>query len=389
MEGEAPRSRPGMRSLASLFGHQAAAPAADAPAEVFDAAEMERLRRRWQEPHPAGGTRGEVMLERLAARKGLGGGALAEPLDLRGIRLVDADLAGLDLTGCDLSGADLSRADLERTVLFQSRLRGTSLFHARMVHTELSGADLTGANLTGVAAPRAGFGMACLRGAELLEADLRHATLTEADLRHTDLRMARLETARLRAADLRDADLSRARLKGADLDDSRVTGAVFDGADLRHADIGGLVGYDRASWIGTDIRDIEFTGAHLCRRFIHDQNYLEEFKSRSRWSRVLYGVWWVTSDCGRSLVRWALWTMLLAIAFAGLFLTVDVDYGPHRTPLSPFYFSVVTLTTLGFGDVVPRSLAAQLVVIAEAVAGYVMLGGLLSILSNKMARRAE
>ena len=53
------------------------------------------------------------------------------------------------------------------------------------------------------------------------------------------------------------------------------------------------------------------------------------------------------------------------------------------------YFSVVTLTTLGFGDVLPASVSAQVVVIAEVIIGYMMLGGLLSIFATKMGRRAE
>jgi voltage-gated potassium channel Kch len=50
---------------------------------------------------------------------------------------------------------------------------------------------------------------------------------------------------------------------------------------------------------------------------------------------------------------------------------------------------LVTLTTLGYGDVVPTSLAAQMLAVLEALLGYVGLGGLLSILANKMARRAD
>ena len=65
-----------------------------------------------------------------------------------------------------------------------------------------------------------------------------------------------------------------------------------------------------------------------------------------------------------------------------------IDYGAHKAPLSSLYFSIVTLTTLGFGDVLPADGWAQGAVLAEVVLGYVMLGGLLSIFADKMARRA-
>ena len=81
--------------------------------------------------------------------------------------------------------------------------------------------------------------------------------------------------------------------------------------------------------------------------------------------------------------------MAIIVLFAWLYTFVDVDYGSYPTPISPLYYSVVTMTTLGYGDVLPSSMAAQLVAMVEVVLGYVMLGGLLSIFSNKMASRAN
>jgi hypothetical protein len=52
------------------------------------------------------------------------------------------------------------------------------------------------------------------------------------------------------------------------------------------------------------------------------------------------------------------------------------------------YYSVVTFTTLGFGDITPIISTAQKWVMAEVITGYIMLGGLISILANKLARRS-
>lgn len=150
----------------------------------------------------------------------------------------------------------------------------------------------------------------------------------------------------------------------------------------------GIYDYTQASWLGLDLRQVDFTGAYMLRSFILDQNYLEEFRTTSPTHAVVYAVWKLTSDCGRSLVRWGILTLGLVLSFAWMLTTCSVDYGPHQTVLSPLYMSVVTLTTLGYGDALPVSVAAQMVVMAEVVTGYILLGGLLSILSNKMARRA-
>ena len=75
--------------------------------------------------------------------------------------------------------------------------------------------------------------------------------------------------------------------------------------------------------------------------------------------------------------------------FSYLYTLVGIDYGAYATALSPMYFSVVTMTTLGFGDAVPQTLAGQILTMIEVSTGYIMLGGLLSIFSNKLARRGD
>ncbi len=141
--------------------------------------------------------------------------------------------------------------------------------------------------------------------------------------------------------------------------------------------------------MGADIRGMDVRGAYLIKRYISDENYLYEFKTRSRHHLILYWLWKITSDCGRSLSRWTFWILGVTVIFALCYRMVEMDYGKYQTTFSPFYFSVVTLTTLGFGDVIPTSLAGQILAVIQALLGYVGLGGLLSILANKMARRAE
>ncbi len=347
------------------------------------------LRARWDVDEPDGTHRLEGVLQGLRGHVEGCPPRAEELVDLRGADLVDRDLSGLDLSGADLRGADLSRANLEHTRLFRADLRGAVLFQARADDADFTAADLRGANLESIHAHRAGLGRARLRGARLVEADLRAATLTLGELVDTDLRGAGLCDARLLEADLRHADFSGARMRRAELTGSSVSATCFDGADLREAHLRQLDDYRGASWIGADVREVDFSGAFMTRRFIMDQNYLQEFRSQGRLSNIIYGVWWVTSDCGRSMTRWNICTLGLALVFTAAFAFVQIDYGDHITWYSPFYYSVVTLTTLGYGDVVPVSVAAQVLVTIEVMSGYMMLGGLISILSNKLARRAE
>lgn len=321
-------------------------------------------------------------------------GAVAEPRHAApvfgpGCSLIGEDLKGHDLSGIDLSGADLSNADLSNARLLGTNLSGAVLFRCNLTGVNALGADLTNADLTEVRAPTAVLGSCRLDGANLFSADLADATLSEASLVGADLRSASLPRARLRGADLRETELRSADLTGADLTGASVDHADFGDALLPGAAVRGITGHPNANWIGVDISDIDFNGAYALRRTIMDENYLHEFRAASRWSNVLYLAWKLTSDCGRSLTRWAAITLAMAVAFGLAYTQVNIDYGDYETSLSPFYFSVVTLTTLGYGDVLPASLGAQVVVLFEVIMGYFMLGGLLSIFATKMGRRAE
>ncbi len=301
----------------------------------------------------------------------------------------EVSLEGLDFSGKDLSGENLSGASLRGARFFRANLRGAILTGADLTGADFTGANLEGANLEGAKAEAAGFGMANLKGARLFNANLRHATFTKADLERAELGCADLSYARLREANLKKANFTAAILKEAHLNLSDVSGAIFKDADLRGAHLRMLKGYKTANWIGTDIRDINFAGAYLVRRHILDENYLEEFRKQGRWAKIVYYLWWLTSDCGRSLKRWCFLIALQALFFAFIYHLIGVDYGKYPTPLSPLYYSVVTLTTLGYGDVIPNSMLGQIVAICEVITGYVMLGGLLAIFTNRIARRAD
>jgi len=301
--------------------------------------------------------------------------------------LVGVDLSGRDLSGVDLSNRDLSRADLAGASLVGAKLRGAVLFQARLDGAELAGADLSDANLAEISAVRAGLGRTALQGANLIGAQLQGSTLSGADLSGADLRTAELDDARLLRTILVGADLGRASLRRVEIGDCDVTGARFRYTDLQDSRIRGITGYDQCDWVGADFRNADLCGAYLLRRFAHDQNFIAEFRSQSPAHAFGYLVWKATSDCGRSVTRWALWTVGIALAFGFLYAQLPIDYGPHRTVLSPMYLSVVTLT-MGDADAVPVGPMSQVLVMTEGLLGYVMLGGLLSLLSNKMARRA-
>ena len=314
--------------------------------------------------------------------------------DLTSMNLIRADLSGINLSKTKLKGVNLIDANLRGANLSEAKLNGACLRDAIMVEakleeTQLLGADLTGADLTNAQAFSAMFGRSDLTNAILFNATMDDATLSHANLTGADLRTANLKGARLRDATLAGADFSRAEMEGVDLTGADVDRAIFRDTDLSRSRVKAVIGYTTADWIGVDMLDADFAGAYMVRRAIMDQNYLYEFRHKSQLNAAIYQLWSITSDCGRSFARWVLWTGVIAALFAVAYSFVEVDYGDYETWLSPLYYSIVTMTTLGYGDALPASTGAQVVAMIQVLIGYIMLGGVLSIFATKMGRRSE
>ncbi len=355
-----------------------------------DGADTQRLIARWREKdEETGRSCRAVMIKQITTQCRQGNPDRPVNLDLRGINLNNKNLSKLDLSGYDLSFASMNRADCTGTNFSYARLVGSRLEKAVLTECEFIGADLSHARLNECHAKHCGFGGANLSHASVINGYLAEAVLSRSVLQSADLRAANLCSARISEADLSHAVFTRANLCDADLKHSNVAYTLFGLADMKRCRLLGVKQFKTANWVGADIRDMDLRGAYLVRRHISDENYLFEFQSQSRIHKFIYWIWWVTSDCGRSLLRWLIWLIGATLLFAGIYTQMAIDFGPNETWFSPVYFSFVTLTTLGYGDAVPVSLAAQMVVSLQAVTGYMGLGGLLSILGNKMARRAE
>lgn len=271
------------------------------------------------------------------------------------------------------------------------------------VKPDLSGADLKNINL---------------KGADLTSVDFSGSMLVGADFSLSNLYGANLSNcvmlgANFQGAHLGEANLSRSNLNGADLRNAILSLANFEYSSIFS------VKYNR--W-GTyrGIRLGGCNGSQMFVRFAYDQSYIEELRGqiaarpRIEANDKLHGIrqcinyvktlptaknnkfwfiyipWLGSSDCGRSFFLWLLWSLLIALAFGAIYAVYPDLICAERdlTAFTPYYFSIVTFTTLGFGDVLPNGIEGEIILTFEVVLGYIMLGGLISIFSTKVARRA-
>ena len=185
------------------------------------------------------------------------------------------------------------------------------------------------------------------------------------------------------------ANLLHADLQGATLSGSDVRGANLQSANLGDAKVDGIE-YDRKTKF-RGIRAGSCYGSSRFRRFAEDQDFIEEFEQAHP---VFHGIWKALTDCGRSMLRVGLWSFVFTMGFSfAYFFLGEQSFNINAQGLSwsvftTSYYSVVTFTTLGFGDITPNTPLAAAVVMVEVVVGYVMLGILISILATKVARRS-
>ena len=306
------------------------------------------------------------------------------------------DLAGVDLSDTKLEGRNLSGIDFSSADFYESTLSSANLKHTKLVKADLAGADLSSAGLY----------KAVLTSATASAANLQGADLTEADLTDADLRGANLVGANLTGADLRGANLSNADLRDASLAGANVTGASFRTARIEGANVTGIV-YGRFKdmrrcYLG--IRGLDSVyGNALFVRDAKDQDYIDTLESsisampdgyKKSIESILFKAWGLF-DHGRSLLKVGIYAFLIATIY-GIIYSFDMwfswgmmDYSNSaQSWFTTFYYSMVTYTTLGYGDVTAENIFGEILVISEVVLGYFTLGLLLSIIANTIARRS-
>jgi uncharacterized protein YjbI with pentapeptide repeats len=251
---------------------------------------------------------------------------------------------------------------------------------AKLLFAKLQGAKLLDANLQGAKLLDANLQDANLFGAKLQDADLRFANLQGAELRY-----ANLQGANLLDANLQGAFLWRANLQGADF-----TTAIVDGATLLwECGVNKHKGEEERGTnfkgVGIESTRIDYATKQLLQYNIRRMNWENWYKEHWFWRWPVW-LFWAMSDYGRSTGRIIAWFFGLAAAFALVYwlwpdlVIVNKVVGDIRGFWQGLYFSVVTMTTLGFGDIAanPNSWGGQTLLMVQVILGYVLLGALVT-----------
>ena len=330
---------------------------------------------------------------------------------LGGAKLIGLNLSGADLQKCYLRGVDFSGSKLKRVKLAGSNLRTASFTSCELTDVDFHLSNLNFSRFINAVMHKVSFNhahldVACFRNAKCARSRFVDASLRTADFVNADLIKCEMRGAKFELGDLRGARLLEVNLENADLRSIQIESASVLRSLVYRLGLKGIPRVTRIANVRIESSRIE----PLEKRYVDDQNYISSFRKRHP---LTYLLWNITTRCGQSLLRWALLSLLLVMLFGfiyskpkapqwlpsslhSLFTSIapELDFGKFASAgdgarsFAPYYFSVVTFSTLGFGDVSPVNLAGQIFVSLEVVLGYVMLGGLISIFTDKLVRRS-
>jgi hypothetical protein len=157
-------------------------------------------------------------------------------------------------------------------------------------------------------------------------------------------------------------------------------------AKMLYTDIGQTGDADRMHVLEWDVRRFQ-VGLRELPGWV--PKFIDVWFAKARGVLSLVLLWKVTSQYGTSLWRWlvSLGTMiaLFSVAYRALHSHGALT-AHHWSSLTPLYFCVVTAATVGYGEITPRTELAEIVVVANILFGYGLLGIGLTILGRKVVR---
>ena len=290
------------------------------------------------------------------------------------LNLKKIECEGFDFSDLNLQGSSFSQAKLSRCGFIGTNLSNADLIGAVFNRCDFVGADLTRANLTKASFTHSSFSYADLHGVCLVEAvfrdtDLMGAMMWHANLWNTDISGAAHLKMKNFHHPAKPENIQRARLSEVD-----PLVALESYRNVKHYFYGkGLV--EDASWAA--YRELTMERKYFYRS--KDIRYIP-----SLLMDLLSGY---TEKPNRVIVS-SLGIILLFGLFYYLVNAVrpTIDANMVMSFWDNIYFSFITFTTVGYGDIVPKPLLwVRLFVCIEAFSGPFMAGLYIFTLTRRYA----
>jgi hypothetical protein len=253
-----------------------------------------------------------------------------------------------------------------------------------------------------------------LSKSRLLNANLRGANFSNANLFGADLSNANLQEANFDYADLRGANLNKAHLEGAKISNTYLNGAAFEycyvNGETTIVDCA-INEFTNFTGVGLDTAIVEPRIKVALRDNIRRNQWIEWSMEGNKFTKIfkiccILPFWYLT-DFGRTTWKIVLWFLIFSLCFGFIYFAFETKLIPGTSGIihelgsvgegqskilfskghilaRALYFSIVTMTTLGFGDMHAAktgdiwALIGYLLLSVQVIIGYVLLGALIT-----------
>jgi len=375
-------------------------------------------------------------------------GASMVSANLSGASMIEANLTNADMTGVDLSYASLKMANLAGTILLEANLAEADLSSAEIDDkTKFDPTSLKGANCSNVQFEHRNF-IHCddavdvdFSGCKFQKVYFHSAILGKLMIREKAYEWGLLKKQGSRSNHVpRNFELSTS-------EDEKYEGILKseDEAELRYshlADVVYLAGYtylnlkanwqdigyyDDASWASIREKECERKTAYAL--ILSEKNRELDDKQRAKfnnlrpitrakflwtnfWKWIGYSIFNALCQYGENPLRLAYWAIVLIVLFSFLYPVTGVNatvYDPGHNPVTHmevfkytldsnagetfvnagrfFYYSVITFTTVGYGDSHPVGWLSHVVAIIESFLGLFIMGLFIWCLGRRVGAR--
>ena len=269
------------------------------------------------------------------------------------------ELEALNKSGEKLSGINLKHADMEDAYLVESDISESDLTRANFKNVSMYGSNLEGSNLF-----KANFEGANLKNSNLRGCNLLGANLTNTKLENVDWGDDYKVVNEIEAEDaIKSGDVEKARDKYKEAED------VYRAVKLSL----------QSQTLGDE------TGEFFIREMIAKRKQFPKFSLLRLGSKLID----LTTGYGEKMGNIAYTMLGIIISSAILFgldgvsyngktvafetIGTDIGYSFFETLVNLFYFSVVTYSTVGYGEILPIGLLGKIVMMFEGMIGGIVM----------------
>ena len=293
----------------------------------------------------------------------------------------------------NFQNVNFHKAYLKNTMFGGANLEKAYFGGANLENAYLKGANLKGAYLRGAILKNSRLDSTCLENAEMLGADLQNAKLW-----NSNLTGAKLQNSNLRNAEFNEKTV---------LFDVNLYQSKIDNSTLKfaYANLDKIVlqeknnDYSKAKEVYRNLKNYfkqeglyDVSGVYYYRERLMETECNRKEKKYSQWIFDIL-LKFITGYGERPLNILLWWTGIISgcafiyYFFNGIYNGISCNitsYSPNF--LEALYFSIVTFTTLGFGDLAPKSGFFQLFASFEALLGAIFMALFIFVFVRKMIR---